>query len=81
MPHGAGWVDDLVMSGLTCSIVVAGALDPRFDGAFAGLKNRSHDGITELTGAVEDRSELQGILRQLFDLGLDVVSMSTSSDD
>ena len=65
------------MSGLQCTIVVAGELGRQFDEAFAGLA-LSHDGGTTLiAGQVTDQAELQGVLRQLFDLGLEIVSIST----
>ena len=66
------------MSGLRCVIVVAGDLDERFRDAFADVSIHSVDGDTELTGSLRDQSQLQGVLRQLFDLGLDIVSISTS---
>jgi hypothetical protein len=39
------------------------------------------EGRTELVGALTDQAHVQGVLHQLFDLGLDVVSFSTSPDD
>jgi len=68
------------MSGVACVIVVSGELDDRFDHAFAGLTTHPADRTTELRGHLVDQSELQGVLRQLFDLGLEIVSVSTSED-
>lgn len=65
------------MGSLACTIVVAGELDQRFSSAFEGLALTANDGTTELAGPVRDQAELQGVLRQLFDLGLVVVSFST----
>ena len=64
------------MGGLTCTITVSGELDPRFDHAFEGMALTSLEGRTQLCGELTDRSQLQGLLRQLFDLGLDVVALT-----
>ena len=66
------------MTGLRCVIVVSGELDERFRDAFADLSVRATNGTTELTGSLRDQSQLQGVLRQLFDLGLDIVSISST---
>ena len=61
---------------LACTITVSGELDTRFDGAFAGLRLTSSGGQSHLRGELVDRSQLQGVLRHLFDLGLDVVALT-----
>ncbi len=66
------------MSCLLCTIVVGGELPHRFDRAFEGFTVTAQDGRTELVGPVTDQSELQGLLRQLFDLGLEVVSFTSA---
>ena len=53
-----------------------GELDDRFGDAFADLSVRAINGNTELTGRLRDQSQLLGVLRQLFDLALDIESMS-----
>jgi len=63
--------------GLSCTIVVSGELGERFEGAFAGLALRHASGTTRLSGHLTDQAELQGVLSQLFDLGLEIVSIST----
>ena len=63
--------------GLTCSIVVSGELGAQFDGAFADLALSHETGTTRLSGSLTDQAELQGVLRQLFDLGLEILSIST----
>ena len=46
-------------------------------GAFADLA-LSHDaGTTRISGTVTDQAELQGVLSQLFNLGLEILSIST----
>ena len=67
------------MSRISCSIVVAGKLGDRFDGVFGDLSLVSGSGTTELRGDLADQSALQGVLRQVADLGLDIVSISTQT--
>ena len=64
------------MSGLRCVIVVSGELGERFGDAFADLSLRATGGNTELTGSLRDQSQLLGVVRQLFDLGLEIESIS-----
>jgi len=66
------------MPGLWCVIVVSGELDQRFGDAFAELSLRATNGHTELTGGLRDQSQLQGVVRQLFDLGLEIESISAA---
>lgn len=63
--------------GLNCTIVVSGQLGEQFDGAFADLALSHEAGTTRISGAVTDQAELQGVLSQLFDLGLEILSIST----
>jgi hypothetical protein len=71
-PRQADQVPDIC-----CTIVVAEELGERFDGVFGGLELSSNSGRTELTGHVIDQAALNGVLRQLMDLGLDIVSIDT----
>ena len=66
------------VSGLNCTIVVSGELGEQFEGAFADLALSPEAGTTRISGAVTDQAEFQGVLHQLFDLGLEIVSISTS---
>jgi len=66
------------MSGFWCVIVVSGELGERFGDAFADLSVRAANGTTELTGSLRDQSQLLGVLHELFDLGLDIESISTA---
>ncbi|WP_456845923.1 hypothetical protein [Cellulomonas sp. P5_C6] len=61
-----------------CTIVVAGELDERFGDAVDGMTVTAGDGRTELVGPLTDQAHVQGVLRRLFDLGLEVVSFSTA---
>jgi hypothetical protein len=69
---------DLGMGRLACTIVVSGELDQRFDTAIEGLSLTTVDGMSELCGMLRDQAQLQGVLRQLFDLGLEVVSFTAA---
>jgi len=66
------------MGSLACTIVVSGELDQRFGAAFEGLSLTAGEGMTQLSGPLADQAQLQGVLRQLFDLGLVVVSFTAS---
>jgi hypothetical protein len=68
------------MSPFWCEIVVQGELSSRFDGMFAGMTLNAHDERTEMSGELPDQSALQGVLRQLFDIGLEVISVQSTSD-
>jgi hypothetical protein len=69
------------MAGIHCTIVVAGELSERFEGAFAELALTRSSGATELSGDLVDQSAFQGVLHQVADLGLDIVSLSVHSGD
>ena len=62
---------------IRCVIVLSEELGERFDGVFAGLSVARTGGGSELSGLLGDRAELQGVLRQLTDLGLNIVSLTT----
>jgi hypothetical protein len=65
------------VSRLSCTIVVSGELGESFDGVFADLALSHETGTTRISGAVTDHAELEGVVRQLFDLGLEILSIST----
>ena len=57
-------------------IRVEGQLTPDWSEWFSGLTvSSAEDGDTVLTGALADQAELFGILRQIRDLGLTLVSV------
>lgn len=64
-----------------CTIVLAGELDGRFSDALDGMSLRAADGRTTLVGELTDQAQLQGVLHQLFDLGLEVLSFTTTPAD
>jgi hypothetical protein len=66
---------------ILCTIVVSGELDPRFGDAVEGMTLTAAEGRTELVGTLTDQAHVQGVLHQLFDLGLEVVSFSTVASE
>jgi hypothetical protein len=65
------------VAGLQCTIIVSGELGERFDKVFADLDVSHASGTTRISGALTDQAELQGVLHQIFDLGLEILSIST----
>ena len=61
-------------------IVVEGELGPRYAAAFESMRLDAHDGTTEITGQIEDDAELRGLLDQLAELGLSLVSVTPVGD-
>jgi hypothetical protein len=68
------------MPGVSCFIVVSGELGDRFDDVFDGLSLVREAGTTQLSGDVADQSALQGVLRRMADLGLEILSVSAHSE-
>jgi len=64
-PDGSGWYE----------IRLRGRLDPRWSTRFDGMTLTVADGCTLLTGAVVDQAALHGLLHQLRDIGLSLVSV------
>lgn len=65
-PHGTGWYE----------IRLDGRLDPRWSSRFDGMTLTTGDGSTRLTGPVVDQAALHGLLHQLRDIGLVLVSVT-----
>jgi hypothetical protein len=75
---GSGGSQTSGVTGLTCTIVVSGELGDRFVGAFADLGLTRQAGTTRLSGVLTDQAELNGVLRQLMDLGLEIIFFATT---
>ena len=61
-------------------IRVRGHLDARWAGRFDGFALRRHsDGTTVLDGLVVDQAALHGVLRQLADLGVPLLSVTPAT--
>jgi hypothetical protein len=56
-------------------IVVRGRLSERFAATFSGMTLEPGNGETALVGDVRDQSQLYGLLDQLRDFGLELVSI------
>lgn len=71
-PDKAGWYE----------IRLQGHLDPRWATRFDGMTlTHSGDGTTLLRGTVADQAALHGLLHQLRDIGLPLVSVTQVDDD
>jgi hypothetical protein len=62
---GSGWYE----------IRLQGRLNPRWSARFEGMTLTTGDGITLLAGPVVDQAALHGLLHQLRDIGLPLVSV------
>ena len=63
------------------SLVVEGELGDELGSAFAGMTLTRKEGKTVLVGQVRDQAELQGLLQRISNLGLTLLSASTTEDD
>jgi len=57
-------------------IRLRGRLDARWSARFEGMTLTTGDGFTLLTGRVADQAALHGLLHQLRDIGLPLVSVT-----
>ena len=57
-------------------IRLRGRLDDRWSARFEGMTLTTGDGDTVLTGPVPDQAALHGLLHQLSDIGLPLVSVT-----
>ncbi len=65
-PDGSGWYE----------IRLTGRLDARWSARFDGMTLTTGDGFTLLAGRVVDQAALHGLLHQLRDMGLPLVSVT-----
>jgi hypothetical protein len=70
-PEGSGWYE----------IRLQGRLDPRWSVRFEGMTLTTGDGITLLEGPIVDQAALHGLLHQLRDIGLPLVSVRQVETD
>jgi hypothetical protein len=70
-PDGATWYE----------IRLQGRLDSRWAARFDGMTLTIDDGCTLLTGPVVDQAALHGLLHQLRDIGLSLVSVGRVEPD
>lgn len=70
-PDGTGWYE----------IRLGGRLDSRWSTRFDGMTLTTGDGFTLLRGPVVDQAALHGLLHQLRDIGLPLVSVTQVQTD
>jgi hypothetical protein len=70
-PDGTSWYE----------IRLQGRLDPRWSSRFDGMTLTTDGGGTLLRGAVVDQAALHGLLHQLRDIGLSLVSVTQVEPD
>lgn len=70
-PDGSSWYE----------FRLQGRLDPRWSSRFDGMTLTTGDGFTLLTGPVVDQAALHGLLHQLRDIGLSLVSVARVEAD
>ena len=63
------------------SLVVEGELTDDLGNTFAGMTLTRNEGKTLLVGQVRDQAELQGLLQRISNLGLTLLSASTTDAD
>jgi hypothetical protein len=63
------------------SLVVEGELTDELGNTFAGMTLTRNEGNTLLVGQVRDQAELQGLLQRISNLGLTLLSASTTGAD
>jgi hypothetical protein len=59
-------------------IVVRGELSQRYMPAFEGMTLVADDGQTAIVGPVTDQAHLHGLLNQVSDLGLELLSVNAT---
>ena len=59
----------------TYRLVIRGELGDRFGPLFEGMKMERVNGMTILTGRIGDQAQLVGLIEQVQELGLELVSM------
>ena len=69
--HGTGWYE----------IRLRGRLDPRWSTRFDAMTLTTGDGFSLLRGPVVDQAALHGLLHQLRDIGLPLVSVTQLRTD
>jgi len=70
-PGDSGWYE----------IRLQGRLDARWSALFEGITLTTGDGYTQLEGPVVDQAALHGLLQQLRDIGLPLVSVTRVAHD
>ena len=61
--------------GDTYQLVIRGELDERFGFLFNGMQMERTEGTTVITGLVRDQAKLMGLIEQIGELGLELLSV------
>ena len=67
------------MSAHSYRLVFRGELGDRFAFLFEGMQMRRVEGTTILTGDIVDQAHLSGLMAQIQDLGLELVSVEQAA--
>ena len=65
---------------MTYELVIRGEIGDRFSLLFEGMRLARASGTTVITGPVRDQSHLHGLIAQIEELGLELVSVNPVSD-
>ena len=63
----------------TYQLIVAGELDDRYGSLFEGMQMERTTGTTVLLGSVRDQAHLYGLIEQIEELGLQLVSVTQTN--
>jgi outer membrane PBP1 activator LpoA protein len=72
--------DPGAVRGGTYRLVVRGELGDRFASVFEGMDLEPLGGTTVLTGSVADQTHLMGLIEQIQELGLELVSVTPAEE-
>jgi hypothetical protein len=61
---------------VTYELVIRGEIGDRFGVVFEGMRLQRASGQTVITGPVRDQSHLHGLIAQIEELGLELVSVN-----
>jgi hypothetical protein len=73
-------MDDDAKSGQRYRVILSGELGDEFAFLFENMELERVAGTTVLTGTVLDQTQLHGLLSQVQDLGVELVSVETIGD-
>ena len=65
---------------MTYELVVRGEISDRFSWLFEDMRLERADGRTVITGPVRDQAHLHGLIAQIEELGLELVSVNANSE-
>ena len=65
---------------MTYELVIRGEIGDRFSWLFEGLRLQRAAGRTVITGPVRDQAHLHGLIAQIEELGLELVSVNANSE-